>query len=90
VEIEHILTAQKNAKLAATMLVLADQAKAQKKEDINDPKARQQMEKLDFALKASRRRWRIMKETASATIVGSGVDWTRDPKLLEIVLDKDE
>ena len=89
VESEHMVTARKNAELAATMLALAEEADTKRKEDIDDPKARQQLDELEVKMKTSRQRWRIMKETASATIAGSGIDWARDPKLLEIVLDND-
>ncbi len=89
VEAEHIITARKNAELATSMLALAEEAKTQRKEDISDPKARGKLDQLEAETKTSRQRYRIMKETASATIIGSGVDWTRDPKLLDIVLDKD-
>jgi len=51
---------------------------------------RAKVEELDVASKQSKQRWRIMKNTASAVVVGSGVDWARDPKLLEIVLDDDD
>jgi hypothetical protein len=88
-EIEHIILARENADLAAKMLALAEKASNHRKEDIDDPKARQQLEELEAALKVSRQRWRIMKGTASATVAGSGVDWARDPELLEIVLDDD-
>ncbi|PMD64073.1 uncharacterized protein K444DRAFT_583800 [Hyaloscypha bicolor E] len=89
VESEHMVTARKNAELAATMLALAEEADTKRKEDIDDPKARQQLDELEVKMKTGRQRWRIMKETASATIAGSGIDWARDPKLLEIVLDND-
>jgi hypothetical protein len=89
VESEHMITAQKNVELATHMLALADQAKEQK-EDIADPRLRAKVEDLDAAMRASRQRWRILKGTASATIAGSGVDWARDPKLLEIVMDDDD
>jgi len=84
-----MVVARQNVELAAEMLALAAQAKEQNKVDIEDPGARQQLEELEAAMKLSRQRWRIMKGTASATIVGSGIDWARDPKLLEIVLDDD-
>jgi hypothetical protein len=84
-----MVTARKNAELAATMLALAEEADTKRKEDIDDPKARQQLDELEVKMKTGRQRWRIMKETASATIAGSGIDWARDPKLLEIVLDND-
>jgi Centromere protein H (CENP-H) len=89
VESEHMVTARKNAELAATMLALAEEADTQRKEDIDDPKARQQLDELEIKMQASRQRWRILKETASATIAGSGIDWARDPKLLKIILDSD-
>jgi hypothetical protein len=90
VEIEHTVTAKKNVALATQMLALADEAKAQKKEDIQDPKLRAKVDELDAAMRASRQRWRILKGTASATIAGSGLDWARDPQLLEIVMDDDD
>ncbi|KAH8789301.1 centromere protein H (CENP-H)-domain-containing protein [Hyaloscypha finlandica] len=89
VESEHMVTARKNAELATMMLALAEEADTKRKEDIDDPKARQQLDELEVKMKTGRQRWRIMKETASATIAGSGIDWARDPKLLEIVLDND-
>lgn len=90
VESEHITTAQKNVALASEMLALADTAKTQKKEDIEDPKLRAKLDQLEAAMRSSRQRWRILKGTASATIAGSGVDWARDPRLLEIVMDDDD
>ncbi|KAG9248707.1 centromere protein H (CENP-H)-domain-containing protein [Calycina marina] len=87
VESEHMILARENTELATEMLALAEDAKKQKKEDIKDPKARQKLEKLEAELKSSRQTWRIIKGAASATIVGSGVDWARNPKLLKIVLD---
>ena len=84
-----MVTARKNVELSTTMLGLAERANNQRKEDIDDPKSRRQLDELEASMKTSRQRWRIMKGTASATIAGSGVDWARDPKLLEIVLDNE-
>ncbi|RDL42261.1 Uncharacterized protein BP5553_02240 [Venustampulla echinocandica] len=89
VEAEHIVAARQNAELAGRLTVLAEQANAQKRQDV-DPKKREQLAELEANLKASRQKWRIMKGTATGTIVGSGVDWVRDPKLLEVVLDDDD
>ena len=90
VEYENIVTAQKNVELSTKMLALAEEANTQRKEDIDDPKARRQLDELEAEMRISRQRFRIMKGTASATIAGSGIDWARDPKLLEIVLDEDD
>ena len=88
-ESENIVIARTNTELATTMIALAEEANTQRKDDIDDPKVRQQLDELELAMRTSRQRWRIMKGTASATIAGSGIDWARDPKLLEIVLDYD-
>ncbi|PQE11162.1 Centromere Cenp-H protein [Rutstroemia sp. NJR-2017a BVV2] len=89
VSVEHIVVARKNVELSNEMLSLADQANANGKNDIKDPKVRAELDGLEAEMKTSKQRWRVMKNTASAVIVGSGVDWARDPKLLEIVLDDD-
>jgi hypothetical protein len=90
VESERVAVSRKNVDLTTTMLGLAKEVNSQKKDGIQDFKTRQQLDDLEAAMKVSRQRWRIMKGTASATIAGSGVDWARDPKLLEIVLDEDD
>jgi len=88
VESEHATKTRENAEWSSRMLALAE-ANTQKKENVTDSKLRLQLDELERDVKTSRQRWRIMKGTASGTIVGSGVDWARDPKLLEIVLDDD-
>lgn len=70
------------------MIALAEEANTRKRDDIGS-KAREKLQEMEESVKTSRQRWRIMKGTASGTIVGSGVDWARDLKLLEIVLDHD-
>ncbi|KAI9644930.1 hypothetical protein NHQ30_006964 [Ciborinia camelliae] len=87
---ENIFTGRKNIELATEMLALAEETNSQGKENIQDPKVRAQLDELERAMKNSKQRWRIMKNTTSAVIVGSGIDWARDPKLLEMVLDDDE
>lgn len=89
IEVEHILVARKNTELATTMIALAEEASTQKKDDIKDPKTREQLDELEQALKTSRQRWRIMKGTASAVVAGSGMDWARDEVLRELVLDNE-
>ena len=89
VEHENVVIAQKNVELSTRMLALAEAANTQRKEDIDDPKARRQLDELEADMRISRQRYRIMKGTASATIAGSGIDWARDPKLSAIVLDDD-
>lgn len=42
---------------------------------------------LETDVKTSRQRWKLIKGTASAIVVGSGVDWARETALCDIVLD---
>ncbi|KAG4440302.1 hypothetical protein IFR05_004209 [Cadophora sp. M221] len=86
---ENVKIARKNAELATKMLALADEANVQRKEDIQDFKLRSQLDELEGEMKLSRQKWRIMKETASAAIAGSGVDWISDLKLRGIVMGGD-
>lgn len=85
-ESEHILTARQNVELTGKMVALANEANTKKRDDIPQ-KLQAQLNELNAELKSSRQKWSIMKGTASGTIVGSGIDWARDPDLLEIVLD---
>lgn len=70
------------------MLDLANE-KELKTQKLLDSPARTKLENLKQDVKQSRQRWRIIKGTCSATVVGSGVDWARNPDLLKIVLDED-
>ena len=89
VEHENVVIARKNVELSTKMLALAEEAKAQRREDIVDPEAQRQLDELEAEMRISRQRYRIMKGTASATIAGSGIDWARDPTLCKIVMDDD-
>ncbi|CZS90346.1 uncharacterized protein RCO7_08577 [Rhynchosporium graminicola] len=89
IKVQNVKLARENAEMATRMLALADEANVQRKEDIEDLKLRKQLDELEGEMKLSRQKWRIMKETASATVVGSGVVWVDDPKLRDIVLGED-
>ena len=43
-ESENIVIARKNTELATTMIALAEEANTQRKDDIDDPKVRQQLD----------------------------------------------
>jgi hypothetical protein len=90
IESENIIAARQNADLAEKMCTLAEEANTQKKENITDPVMREKLEDLEMDMKSRRQKWRIIKGTASATIVGSGIDWARDPALVDIVLENEE
>ncbi|KAL9948295.1 hypothetical protein D7B24_003211 [Verticillium nonalfalfae] len=87
---------RRNAELAQEVLRLAEEAARRRGGgsgpqgsggDDDDDEARREMQLLRASLKASRQKWKVMKGTASAIVVGSGVDWVGDEGLRWMVLD---
>ncbi|KAG6039563.1 hypothetical protein E4U41_002408 [Claviceps citrina] len=80
---------RKNVDLTSTLFELADEVKRKQATRLDDEETQAEIRKLEAAMKASRQRWRVMKGLASGIVAGSGVDWARDAKLREVVLDLD-
>ncbi|KAI9771699.1 MAG: hypothetical protein M1840_001915 [Geoglossum simile] len=89
-ETENILTSRKNVGLTKILLDLAEEAKSQDKEYIQDRKSLSQLEVLEKELQFRRSRWRTMKNVVSAAIAGSGIDWARDARLRQLVVDDED
>ncbi|KAF2457903.1 centromere protein H (CENP-H)-domain-containing protein [Lineolata rhizophorae] len=79
-----------NAQLARTVLDLADSLKPQEISQIEDATLRGELQQVEAKLKESRRVWRVMKSVVSGIIVGSGVNWTMDDDLRELVMDDED
>lgn len=54
------------------------------------PAMEAEMKAAEDQVKESRQKWKVMKGTASAVIVGSGVDWVGNPELRDVVLDPED
>lgn len=88
VESETLRATRRNRELAAEMLRLAAEADDGRRGALTEePAAKDQIEKLEARLAASRQKWRVMKGTASGIVAGSGVDWANDDELRDVVLD---
>lgn len=85
-----IAASRKNRELAATMLALAEDMKAQSAKDVEDPRLRDQVNAMERELRESRRRMKTLKGVLSAMIVGSGINWAADESLTELVMDDEE
>ncbi|KAK6213896.1 hypothetical protein QIS74_09898 [Colletotrichum tabaci] len=90
VEAESLRVGRRNIGLAAEVLRLAKETEMRRTGETDDPAVQAEMARLQVELKASRQRWKVMKGTASAVVVGSGVDWARDEVLTDIVLDPED
>ncbi|KAL2873624.1 hypothetical protein SGCOL_011181 [Colletotrichum sp. CLE4] len=90
VEAESLRVGRKNVELTAEILKLTKDAEKRRAGEADDPAVQAEMARLQADLKASRQRWKVMKGTASAVVVGSGVDWSRDEALQDVVLDPED
>ncbi|KAK4239437.1 centromere protein H (CENP-H)-domain-containing protein [Achaetomium macrosporum] len=89
-EVENLRTAQRNTELASEVLRLAGQAHGQELKDLGSSRFREEVAVLESQVKSSRHRWKIMKGAASAIVAGSGIEWVRDERLRDLVLDPPE
>ncbi|KAJ6446143.1 centromere protein Cenp-H [Purpureocillium lavendulum] len=90
VQAETALAVAKNVELTAELLDLADQVKRKQRGNLDDPRLQGDVQRLDEQVRASRRRWQVVKGVASGIVAGSGVDWARDSELRDVVLDPSE
>ncbi|KAI0875218.1 centromere protein H (CENP-H)-domain-containing protein [Hypoxylon argillaceum] len=91
VEVRSLHLNRENVTLAERLLDLAketDQGRAGLLS--GDSEHAIEIARLEAEVKGSRQRWRVLKDTASAIVAGSGVDWARDAELKDIVLDPAE
>jgi hypothetical protein len=89
-ERENAAANDRNKDLAQEVLTLANDLKAEKVEEVQDARMRAQLQKLDEEIRKTRREWRVMKSLAASVVAGSGVDWAKNPHLLELVMDEED
>jgi hypothetical protein len=89
-EVENLRTAQRNRKLASEVLRLVGRNRGKESNDLGSGQFGEEIAVLEGQVKSSRHRWKIMKGAASAIVAGSGIDWVRDERLRDLVLDPPE
>jgi centromere protein H (CENP-H) len=94
VESQALRATRRNTELAAELLRLAKEVELRKTggldPDDEDAPLREETAAQRLQVKASRQKWKVMKGTVGAMVVGSGVDWVRDPELRQMVLDEED
>ncbi|KAI1438896.1 centromere protein H (CENP-H)-domain-containing protein [Xylaria sp. CBS 124048] len=91
VESRSLRLGTENVALAERLLDLARQTDQGQTELLpSEPEHADTIAGLNDEVKTSRQRWRVLKDTASAIVAGSGVDWANDAELRDIVLDPAE
>ncbi|KAK3899079.1 centromere protein H (CENP-H)-domain-containing protein [Staphylotrichum tortipilum] len=86
-EAETVLLGRQNTKLASEILELAGNAPDQKPQSLEGGRFGREIAVLESQVKSGHHRWRVMKGLATASVAGSGIDWARDERLRDLVLD---
>jgi hypothetical protein len=86
-EAETLLLGCQNTKLASEVLDLTGNTPDQETQILGGGRFGKEIARLESQVKSSRHRWRVVKGLASASVAGSGMEWTRDERLRDLVLD---
>ncbi|KAL1991334.1 hypothetical protein VTN49DRAFT_5326 [Thermomyces lanuginosus] len=86
-EVETMQATQTNQELVSQLLHLTSQQSSWR-DEVDDDSLRSQIEEVEKEGKKARAQRDRIKEVVSAVIVGSGVDWARDERLRQLVLDE--
>jgi hypothetical protein len=85
VQTSHAAAQALNRQLTARLLTLS--AERDKKSRETAASKSEAYREAEEALREARVKWEVMRNTVQAVIVGSGVDWVRDARLRDVVLD---
>ncbi|KAK3695212.1 centromere protein H (CENP-H)-domain-containing protein [Podospora appendiculata] len=86
-EVESVKVKDRNVQLASAVLRMADNTQRQSMEMMDDARLKRELDEMENEVRASRQRWKVIKGTAGAVVVGSGIDWVQDERLRGLVLD---
>jgi predicted nucleic acid-binding Zn-ribbon protein len=86
-EVKCLRTRDQNIKLATEILEFSKKAHQSGPGIIQDARFKEEIAALEGEMKTSRRKWRVIKGAASAIVAGSGIDWVRESRLRDLVLD---
>lgn len=89
VEVENLQLHRTNKDLTQELLDLTKDDDTWE-ERLDDATLQEQLEQVRADYKKSKARWETVKNIASAVVVGSGVNWAEDERLLSLVLDESE
>ncbi|KAL9067965.1 MAG: hypothetical protein Q9157_006636 [Trypethelium eluteriae] len=86
----NLVAVQKNREFTQELMGLVEETKPKATNEVGDPGARAQLASLERDIKPLKQKWRVLKGLLAGAIVGSGVDWARDPVLQDLVLDDED
>ena len=86
-EAKSLHISRQNIEPASETLQLAGRTLDQKAKSVEGGPFGHEIGILEGQVKSSHQRWRVMKGAASAIVAGSGIEWARDKRLKDLVLD---
>lgn len=86
---ENLQINSENQELVRELLELTKEDDSWR-EKLQDASLASQLDELEADLKTRKAKWEVMKNIASAMIVGSGLNWAEDEKLSALVLDESD
>lgn len=88
-EVENLQINSENQELVRELLELTKEDDSWR-EKLQDASLASQLDELEADLKTRKAKWEVMKNIASAMVVGSGLNWAEDEKLSALVLDESD
>ena len=86
-EVKSLQVSHQNVKPAAEVLRLAGRTPERTARSVEAGPFGHEIGMLEGQVKSSHQRWRVMKGAASAIVAGGGIEWARDERLKDLVLD---
>ncbi|KAL1838391.1 hypothetical protein VTJ49DRAFT_2703 [Mycothermus thermophilus] len=86
-EKDNLALCRQNIELAEEVLDLAGKAHPPKQTTFTKSRFENELTKLEREVASGRRRWKVVKGATSAIVAGSSMDWVRDERLKNLVLD---
>ena len=90
IEAADLKAGDHNRFLSASISALSSEIEQWKQEVRGTERFKPRLIEVNEEAQTARERHRIMKNTVSAVVAASGVDWARDPELLNLVMDDDD
>lgn len=88
-EVENLQINSENQELVRELLELTKEDDSWR-EKLQDAGLASQLDELEAGFRTRKAKWEVMKNIASAMVVGSGLNWAEDEKLSALVLDESD
>lgn len=89
VEAENITTIASNRDLATQLLRLTNAMEERKASAKEASGLKDRLAMAEEEATIAKKRWRILKNVVAAVVAGSGIDWSQDEMLRDLVLEND-